>query len=90
MCKKTFMRGFSIVAVMLAIAPLVHADSLTQADRDALLDKLQKIQDSTDARTDARFGVALAAFKPAAGNDQTALELYLKCIEKDQIEEQHK
>jgi len=84
------MRGFSVVAVMLAIAPFAHADSLSQADRDALLEKLQKIQEAADAKTDARFAMATAAFRSALSSDQAALELYLKCIEKQQVEEDHK
>ncbi|WP_338288577.1 hypothetical protein [Luteolibacter sp. LG18] len=75
---------------MLAIAPLLHADPLSQADRDALLEKLQKIQDTADAKTDARYAMAVAAFKAAVGSDQAALELYLKCVEKQQVEEQGK
>ncbi|MFD0893230.1 hypothetical protein KBB96_17555 [Luteolibacter ambystomatis] len=75
---------------MLAIAPFAHADSLSQADRDMLLEKLEKIQEAADAKTDARFGVAIAAFRNALTSDQAALELYLKCVEKQQVEEQHK
>ncbi|MGC4013089.1 MAG: hypothetical protein QM755_01025 [Luteolibacter sp.] len=84
------MRGFSVVAVMLAIAPFAHADSLSQADRDVLLEKLQKIQDAADAKTDARFAVAVAAFKSALASDQAALDLYLKCVEKQQLEDHKK
>lgn len=84
------MRGFPVVAVMLAIAPFAHADSLSQADRDMLLEKLEKIQEAADAKTDARFAVAVAAFRSALANDQATLELYLKCVEKQQFDDQHK
>jgi len=84
------MRGIAIVVALLVIAPVLHADPLTQADREQLLDKLQKIQDAADAKVDERFKIAVAAFKTGMSSDTAAIELYLRCVEKVQFEDQHK
>lgn len=84
------MRLKPIALLLLALAPCLRADPLTQADRDALLEKLQKIQDSADAKVDERYRVAVAAFRAGMANDAAAKELFMKCTEKVQFEDQHR
>jgi hypothetical protein len=80
------MRVPSIIAVIFAITPLADAqnspETLTQADRDALLAKLEKMESDSEAKTDARFAMAVSAFRAALADDQGAVQLYLKCKEK--------
>lgn len=80
------MRVPSIIAVILAITPLAYAqnspETLTQADRDALLAKLEKMESDSEAKTDARFAMAVSAFQAALANEQGPVQLYLKCKEK--------
>lgn len=73
----------------LALHPL-HAEILSDADRETLLENLDKLKESADSRVDAKFRMAIAAFRNAVGNDQAAIDLYLNCMEKVNFEEQQK
>lgn len=74
---------YSFLAISTAIlCSHAAADSLSDVDREAMLERLQKIQDSADSRVDARFRTAITAFRSAMQSDQAALELYLNCVEK--------
>jgi len=88
--RNPFMRAFKTLAAWLTLAPLLHADPLTQADREALLERLQKIQEGADKRVDERFGSAISAFRSAMASDDAALEFYLKCIEKLQFDDKNR
>jgi hypothetical protein len=68
----------------------VHADPLSAADREALLENLEKIRENADSRVDARFRLAIAAYREAMGSEEAAMEFYLKCIEKVNFEDQQK
>lgn len=59
-----------------------HADSLSDADREALLENLEKLRSAAYSRQDGKFRVALAAYRSAMSDDAQAMELYLKCFEK--------
>ncbi|NQX02430.1 hypothetical protein HQ447_17365 [bacterium] len=73
----------------LALHPL-RAEILSDADRETLLENLDKLKESADSRVDAKFRMAIAAFRNAVGNDQAAIDLYLNCMEKVNFEEQQK
>ena len=68
----------------------VQAGSLSDADRESLLDQLEKIRESADSKVDARFRLALAAYRNAMASDEAALEFYLNCTEKVNFEQQKK
>jgi hypothetical protein len=68
----------------------VRAEILSDSDREALLENLDKLKESAESRADARFRIALAAFRNAIGSDDAAMELYLNCMEKVNFEEQQK
>jgi hypothetical protein len=74
-------------AIAFANAP---AQSLTPADREALMEKLEKLREDATSRVDARFRTAIAAYTAAAGSDQEAMDLYLNCVEKVDFEDQGK
>jgi hypothetical protein len=67
-----------------------RSEPLSAADREALLEKLEKLRESADAKVDARFRTALAAYRNAVGSDDEAISLYLKCTEKVNFEDQQK
>ncbi len=82
------------VPILLVSATLafhgVHAETLSDADRETLLDNLEKIREASNSRTDARFRIALTAYRNAIGSDDAAIELYVNCMERVNFEELHK
>ena len=68
----------------------VQADRLSDADRETLLGNLEKIRETADSKVDAKYRVALAAYRTAVGSDTAAIELYLNCMEKVNFEERQK
>ncbi|MFK7850020.1 MAG: hypothetical protein AB8D78_03485 [Akkermansiaceae bacterium] len=68
--------------VCLAMLTAIQADPLSDADREALLEQLENIQKEANSKVDARFRVAITAFKQAMASNQAALDLYLDCEEK--------
>lgn len=82
------------VHVLLVCAALslnsARADILTDADRETLLENLEKLRESASSKVDAKFRVALAAFREAIASDDAAISLYLNCMEKVNFEDQQK
>ena len=67
-----------------------HSESLSDADRETLLENLEKLRESADAKVDARFRIALAAYRNAISSDDAAIDLYLNCLEKVNFEDQQR
>lgn len=67
-----------------------RSEQLTAADREALLENLEKIRETADSKIDARFRVAIAAYRDAMTSDDAAFEFYLKCTEKVNFTDQNK
>jgi len=76
------MRPLTLALLVAALPASTLADPLSAADREALLENLEKLRNNVDAKVDSRFGSASAAFRAAMASDDAALELYLKCVEK--------
>ncbi|MFT4175373.1 MAG: hypothetical protein QM627_01845 [Luteolibacter sp.] len=75
----------------LSLAPhLLHAQELTPADREALLSRLEALENGIDQRVDARYRQAVAAYREAMSSEEAAFSFYLKCIEKVEYEDQKK
>jgi hypothetical protein len=68
----------------------VHAEILSDADRETLLENLEKLKEGAESTMDARFRLAIAAFRNAIASDDAAIELYLKCLEKVNFADQQK
>ena len=64
------------------------AQPLSSADREALLERLDKLREEADSKVDARFRQAISAFRAAAESNDAALDFYLKCVEKVDFEDQ--
>ncbi len=67
-----------------------HADPLSAVDREALIANLEALRESAVARVDARFRLAISAYRQAMSSNDAAIDLYLKCIEKVNYEDQQK
>lgn len=78
-----------LVSSLLAVAS-VQAENLSDADRETLLENLEKLREAADSKVDARFRVAIGAYKNAIGSDDAAIDLYLNCMEKVNFDEQHR
>ncbi len=63
------------------------ADELSQADRQLLLDKIEKLQSNADERVDERFRIAVAAFRAAMASDEAVIDFYIKCVAKVEFED---
>ena len=68
-------------AIAAALTPL-HADELSAADREALLDRLEKIRETANSTADSRFRNAIVAYRAAMASNEAAIDFYLKCQEK--------
>jgi hypothetical protein len=70
------------LSALLFLAPLLHADPLSQADREALIEKLDALRDNAREKALTKIGSAAAAFRAGMASDEAAVKLYLECIEK--------
>jgi hypothetical protein len=84
------MRALSVSLGIVILAIKAVADPLSSADREALLESIQQLRDTVTERADARFLLAISAYRAAMVDEGAALEFYLKCIEKTNFEEQGK
>ncbi len=67
-----------------------HAEILSDADRETLLENLEKLSQGAEATMDARFRLAIAAYRNGMSSDDAAIELYLNCMEKVTFTDQQK
>ena len=75
--------NFRICLLAAALAfPTLHASPLSEADREALIEKLDGLRDTAQAKAMGRIGSAASAFKAGMASDDAAVDLYLKCVEK--------
>lgn len=68
--------------LLVATSLLIHAEPLSNANRESLLENYEKFRKAADTNEDARFRVALAAYRLAMTSDAEAMSLYLNCMEK--------
>lgn len=84
------MRNLAWLLCIVVLASPAQGDPLTAADREALLERLEKLRQTADSKVDARFRTAIAAYREGLMTDDAAIDLYLKCIEKVNFEDQLK
>jgi hypothetical protein len=84
------MRALTLVLCLVVVLGKVAADPLSSVDREALLENLEKLRNTVTERVDARFRAAIIAYRNSMVSEASAFELYLKCIEKVNFEDQHK
>ncbi len=68
----------------------VHAEPapLTEADRIALIEKLEKIQKQSNDRVSGLYRRAISDYRSAIRSDDATMKLYLKCVEKVRFDDQ--
>ncbi len=76
------MRASSLFLIFAALTVPVAGDPIKATDRELLLEKLDELQSQAETRVDARFRLAVAAFREAMTSDEKAEDLYMKCLEK--------
>jgi hypothetical protein len=79
----------TLLCAALTLSP-AYSEPLSSVDREALLMNLDKLRESADARVDARFRMAIAAYREAMASGDAAKEFYLKCLEKVEFEDRQK
>lgn len=85
------MHRTALFALLLPAAPLaVQADPLSDADREALIEKLDNLRDTAREKALGRISIALSAYRAAMASDETAMEFYLKCVEKVDFTDQNR
>ncbi len=67
---------------------MAQTDNLTEADRIALLDQLEKIQKQSDDRVSGLYRRAIQDYRAAIRSDDATMDLYLKCYEKVHFEDE--
>ena len=70
----------TLICAALTIAA-ARAETLSAADREALLENLEKLRNAASSKVDARFRIAMARYRAAMVSDEAALALYLECTE---------
>jgi hypothetical protein len=63
-------------------------ETLSDIDRELLLERLAEIKNSSDSTVKGRLQVALTAFRRGRASDAAAHDLYLDCTEKVRFEDQ--
>lgn len=78
-----------LICTALLVCPPHRACSqaLSPADREALLDNLEKLREAAESKVDARFHAALAAYREAMSSDEAVINFYVKCVEKVDFED---
>jgi hypothetical protein len=84
------MKTLTFALLLAAVPPLAAQEALSPSDREALLERLEKIREEADSKVDARFRTAISAFKSAMASPNASLDLYLKCEEMVNFDEMKK
>lgn len=59
-----------------------QAEQLPKDQLEAIIKRLNALQEASDSRVEARFRTAVQAFRSAMSNEESAFTLYLNCVEK--------
>ncbi len=84
------MRSAPIIACLALTLSQTRAESLSAADREALIESLEALRESANSKIDARFRMAISAYREAMTSNDAVMKFYLKCIEKVNFEDQQK
>ncbi len=77
------MKYFIITAWFAAIITAGgQAERLSEDDRKNYLERVRAILEASDSQLEARFRVAIQAYRAAMGSDEAAFSLYMNCVEK--------
>lgn len=74
--------------VVFSMLGSLHADPLSEADRIALEEQLEKIQKRSEDRVGGLYRRAVQDYRSAIRSDSATMELYLKCVEKVRFDDE--
>lgn len=82
---------FHSLLIILLILPMIsHGQGLSEQERDALLKRIQAIQEQAKSNVDQKYRAAMSAFSSAMDNSNEAFSLYMKCEEMVNFEKKNK
>ncbi|MEI7910424.1 MAG: hypothetical protein WCK77_12370 [Verrucomicrobiota bacterium] len=84
------MRPLIVVLCLAVFSVKLAADPLSPADREALLENLEKLRGTVTGRVDARFRAAIVAYRAAMTDEKAVIEFYLKCVKKVDFDDRHR
>lgn len=82
--------SYRIVLMISLCLSSANAESLSRADLEELLLRLEKITETASTQLDQKYKNAIDAFTKGMQSDSAAIELYLACIEKAEFSEKQK
>lgn len=80
----------AVACTALPTRSLAEAEPLSDSDRIALLEKLEKIEKASDDRVSGLYRRAIQDYKAAIRSDDATMDLYLKCYEKVRFDNEKK
>ncbi len=84
------MKFYLLPFILLATSLTGNGQGLTDTEREAILKKIETIQQQAESMVDKKYQNAMSAFSSAMNDDDAALELYLKCEELLNFEKKNK
>jgi hypothetical protein len=79
-----------LIAAVAFIPLMSHGQNLSDADREAILKKIETMQELADSAVDKKYRTAMSVFSSAMSDPNSSLELYLKCEELLNFEKKNK
>lgn len=76
------MKLLILLSCSLFLAQPCRSAPLSDADRESLLESLERLQKEAQAGADSKLNLALSAYRNALVSEQATHELYLNCLEK--------
>jgi hypothetical protein len=84
------MKFFIILTIFTISTISSYGQNLSDADREAILKKIQTIQEQAESAVDKKYRNAMSVFSSAISSENSAYELYLKCEELLNFEKKNK
>ena len=70
-----------LTSMMITSQVSAQAETMTDSEKEEMLERATKMLESAEGRSKARFATAIKAFRSAVASDTAAHDLYLKCLE---------
>ena len=67
-----------------------QASILSDQEREAYLQRLKEMREASDSKIEARFRVAIQAYRAAMASDEATFSLYMNCVEKVDFTDQNR
>ena len=84
------MKTLARLACVTILTGTAWSEPLSNADREALLESLEKLKEDAEGKVAARFRAAVTAYRAALASEDDTMAFYLKCVEKVNFEDQQR